>query len=309
MHTTLSLPSMLNIAHLTDLTTEVGPYTADPAVPNYLVENNRTLAFLQSQGYRFIFFPSQWWLATRHNRHADLEFHAWTRISSRELSHSELRRNLRLLSVLDQLHDDLSDDFNHLTRTFEALSQVPQHDSDAPIFAFAHIMKPHHPFAFDRECRPRRRHVFHHAPATSADQGYVVQLKCLNRLVLQLVDSLLRTSAVSPVILIQGDHGTKTLGASTARSTEAISPAAAPEHFGAFGAYYLPDGGAAEFGDSVTVVNVLGNVLRYYFGADVPRQREALYMSVTKRPYDFQQVDPEWLTGGDALAPLSRASH
>jgi hypothetical protein len=293
MHTTLSLPSLLNAAHLTELTNEMGPATSDPSIPNYLTEHNRTVRFLRARGYRFIFFPSQWWLSTRHNREADVEFRQWPQPSARELSHTELRRKVREISLLDDLQPDLSDDLDHVRRTLDGLRKVPRMGEGKPAFAFAHIMKPHHPFVFDARCHVRQHHP---ARRGRGDSGYPVQLRCLNPLVLQLVDTLLASSAIPPIILIQGDHGTKTLGATSARSAARISPSAARERFGAFGAYYLPDGGALEFGDTVTVVNVLGNVLRYYFGADLPRQPDDLYMSVSKAFYEFRQADPVWLS-------------
>ena len=63
------------------------------------------------------------------------------------------------------------------------------------------------------------------------------------------------------------------------RARGAVPPDAARERVGAFGAYYLPDGGAEAFGDTVTVVNVLGNVLRHYFGARPPPRGDEHYLS------------------------------
>ncbi|MEO7987093.1 MAG: hypothetical protein ABI766_11205, partial [Gemmatimonadales bacterium] len=75
LHTVLSIPSLLNASQIADVSRDVTGPTSDPTLPNYLVENNRTVRFLKSQGYRFAFFPSLWWPATRHNRHADFEAH------------------------------------------------------------------------------------------------------------------------------------------------------------------------------------------------------------------------------------------
>ena len=70
------------------------------------------------------------------------------------------------------------------------------------------------------------------------------------------------------------------------------APTNAWERFGAFGAYYLPDGGAAAFGDSVSVVNVLGNVLRHYFRADLPREPDDRYLSVEAAAVPVRRVAP-----------------
>jgi hypothetical protein len=49
----------------------------------------------------------------------------------------------------------------------------------------------------------------------------------------------------------------------------------------------------------VTLVNVLGNVLRYYFGADVPPSRDDMYVS-GQELYRFYRADPALLEPGAA---------
>ena len=296
VHTALSLPSMLNSSQLAGLSGELGSAAKDVSVLHYLVENNRTVAFVKSRGYRFVFFPSQWWLATQHNEHADSEAHVWTGLHPlRDLSRSHLRRTLREGSILDLLRPEAAWNVygDHSLRTLAAIAHVPK--TRGPVFVFAHLLIPHLPFVVDRECRPLTR-------GTRKGEGalYVGQVECVNRKVLELVTTLLRDSAVPPVILIQGDHGTKTLNFDKAASAEPIPLDAARERFGAFGAYHLPDHGAEAFGDSVTIVNVLGNVLRFYLGADLPRQPDDMYLSLGRTPFAFKRVDPGWLAGSPA---------
>jgi hypothetical protein len=177
------------------------------------------------------------------------------------------------------------------------MAEVPR--SEGPAFAFAHIMKPHDPYVFDRECRTLRRGADHD------DVGpYLEQLQCLNRMVLATVRLILERSEVPPIILLQGDHGTLLLHATGYADPGKVPPEAARERLGAFGAYYLPGGGAAAFGDTVTVVNVMGNVLRYYFGAGLPRASDAQYISPAEFPYDFRRVDAEWLSGEDSVSAI-----
>ena len=89
----------------------------------------------------------------------------------------------------------------------------------------------------------------------------------LNRMVLHTVTEILHRSPVPPIIILQGDHGTNLLRYSDAKSASLVSPAQARERFGAFGAYYLPDGGGPVRGQRF-VVNVLQRILSYYL---VPR--------------------------------------
>ena len=293
VHTLLSLPSLLNFSYLTPLTQEVGPRETDPTLPNYLVENNRAAAFLKKQGYRFLFFPSQWWISTRHNRNADSEFQAWQGVDPlRDATRSDLRRWLVRVTALPS---DYSHDADHVKRTFEGLQQVPL--TAGPTFTFAHILNPHRPIVFNAgNCSALRRPPSGGTTSVKRD-GYIRQVECLNDLLLGLVTSLVQRSSPAPVILLVGDHGTNSLRYSSAKSAETVSPAQARERFGAFGAFYLPEGRGRFLPESVTLVNVIPTVLNHYLGAQLRLAPDSLYMSLEQTPYLFAPVDPASLDG------------
>jgi hypothetical protein len=303
MHTVLSIPSLLNASHLLDLGREMPGRTSDPAVPNYLAENSRVVSFLKSQGYHFAFFPSYWWPATRRSPQADVDGGGPSGTDLvRALGHSELRRDLRIMSVLDLLHRETqwhAADADHITHTFDGLARVPA--MAGPVFAFAHVISPHKPFTFDEHCR-----TLSAGPKRRVGGGYVRQVECLDHMVLRLVNTLLRDSEVPPVILLQGDHGTSAPAFDRAVTNDEIPAAAARERFAAFGAYYLPGAGRGAMGDSVTVVNVLGDVLRAYFAADLPRQSDAMFLSTYPAPYVFRRASPAWLDGA-RIAPTTQS--
>jgi hypothetical protein len=294
VHTLLSIPSLLNFSHLTRLTGELGASETDPTLPDYLVENNRTAAFLRERGYRFLFFPSQWWISTAHNRNADWEFHPWTGINlAREATRSDLRRFLVRSTLLDFVaRGNHTWDADHVRRTLAELEQVPERQE--PTFAFAHVLNPHGPYVFAPDCQSLDGKSAGNS-SSPREHPYVGQIQCLNRLVLHLVTSLLQGSPEPPIILLQGDHGSNLLRYSSAKSASAVSPAQARERFGAFGAYYLPSGGGRLFADTVTVVNVFRKVLNHYFDAGIPPAPDELYMSLEHTPYNFVQVDPATL--------------
>jgi hypothetical protein len=301
LHTFLSLPSLLNASHVADLADEIGPKSLDRTITDYLVEHNRAVPYLKARGYRFAFFPSLSWEATQHSPQADLEFQPWRGLDlAREVTRSGLRQVLNktsLLKFVDWGSRQLVRD--HLTQTFAGIARIP--DVPGPVFTFAHVLNPHGPYVFDRECGSTSLEVADTGSSRGAD-AYVEQIQCLDRMVLRLVTTLLRRSELPPVILLQGDHGSKTLRFDRAGSAEEISLAAAKERLGAFGAYYLPDHGSEAFGDSVTVVNVLGNVLRFYLGAALPREPDHMYLSVDRAPYAFKRVDFAWLARADRSA-------
>jgi hypothetical protein len=289
--TTLSLPSLLNAAHLYQAGLELPADETDPTLMRHLLERSRVAAFLRERGYRYVYFPSAWWLMSQGSPLADSTVQVWSGLDvEREISRTELRRVLRQRTLLNYIYHDDRQYADHVRRTLEAFSRLPS--IREPVFAFAHVVNPHSPYVFDRSCRPpgamRNR---------DRQASYVAQVECLNRLLLRTVRHLLEDSEVPPVIILQGDHGTSTQGYYDAGSAREMSPAAARERFGAFGAYYLPAGGATAFGDTVTVVNVLGDVLRHYFGADLPREPDTRYVVASSAPYVFHAADPAWLLG------------
>jgi hypothetical protein len=293
-----SLPSLLNFAHVTRVGSELGGESSDASLSNYLLQHNRVARFLQSLGYRFLFFPSSWWAGTHDNPQADVRFEAWRGAGLKgELARSDLRRHLRTLTPLALL--DLSaTDFQHARKTFEGLKQVTRIPD--PTFAFAHIFLPHPPFIVDAECRPSAGEL----PLDSAEAAraytrqYLDQLTCTNRVVLDLVTTLLRTSPSAPVIILQGDHGATSLEPLAFVPRTPHSGAEARAEFGAFGAYYLPAGGNRALGGSITLVNLFRDILAYYFGLDIPREPDSLYYLIgLKYPNQFWRVTPGQLQG------------
>ena len=290
VHTLLSIPSLLNFSHLDRLQGELGPRETDPALPNYLVENNRTAAFLKAQGYKFLFFPSQWWVSTQHNRNADWEFEPWSGFElGRELTRSDMRRVFVGSTPLSLLRRSFAHDADHVKRTLDAIAKGG--GPSGPRFALAHIGSPHYPYVFDAECRtvPKR-------PMGAWDRrrrdAYIEQVQCLNGLLLKTVTAIQERSSPAPIILLVGDHGTASTRYSSAKSADAVAPVQARERFGTFGAFYLPEGGGRLLADSLTLVNVIPTVLNYYFDAGIPLAPDSLYMSLEQTPYLFAPVNP-----------------
>ena len=304
--TTLSLPSLLNAAHVYAAARELPRGTTDPTLMNQLVADSRVARFLRRRGYRYVLFPSSWWGSTRTSPLADSVVQVFEGFDlDRALSRSEFRRVLRRETILDYVHRDEPWDAEFVRRTLDGVGRLPS--LEAPVFAFVHVLNPHWPYVFDRRCRTPRR-----LSGIERRDAYLAQLECLNGLVLATVGRLIHDSKTPPVIILQGDHGSaiqahwmKTPGSAP---VERVPAKVAWERFGAFGAYYLPDGGAAAFGDTVTVVNVLGNVLRRYFGARLPREPDERYLSVEPDPFRFRRVTPEWVAHGRAEAAAAEIS-
>ena len=298
IQTYLSVSSMLNFSQLTQLTEDLGSSSTDHTVPTYLVRHNRAARFLKAHGYRYVLFPSAWWAATATSPLADDEFDPHEGFDpGYEIHRTELRLAVARSSLLRYvLPDDLPQVpmVAQFLRSFEGLREVPL--NSAPTFTFAHLLLPHIPYILDERCRPLAHPVADDQEADTPAQraAYVAQVRCTDRLVLELVTTLLRRSRTPPVILVVGDHGPRFADIGFYGHPARVSTAFVRERFGALGAFYLPAGGGSAFREPVTLVNVLGDVLRYYLGATLPRSDDAMYVS-GQELYRFYRVDPRLL--------------
>jgi hypothetical protein len=154
LHTFLSVPSLLNGAHVAGLADELGRGATDRTLLDHLVKHNRTVPFLKSQGYRYVFFANRSWEATQDDPRADVEVGVG---SGFDLAKEALRSDFRgvliktsllkfaRLRTLDVRRADVRE-------TLTGLARVPA--MPGPVFAFAHIMSPHTPYIFVRNCAP-----------------------------------------------------------------------------------------------------------------------------------------------------------
>ena len=290
VQTILSMPSLLNGSHLTQLTNDAGIDNPSFALPGYLVENNRTARFLRTQGYKYVLFPSMWWTQSQHSPLADVVYDSRPeRTLANEARRTELRQAVfnstllryKSLSVLDTLHEK---------RTMEGLKRLAA--DPAPTFAFAHVLLPHMPYYLDASCHVLQRPIIPEVEDSSAAQraARMEQRKCVDSMVLDVVTTVLHESKTPPVIMVVGDHGSRFNAPRFVDHADSLPPAFMRERFGAMGAFYMPAGGDTLFTGHVSLVNVVGKVLRYYFGADLPTNPDDMYVSGT-RPFHFYPVD------------------
>jgi hypothetical protein len=283
-HTYLSLASLLNAAHVYPLERELPPGTTDRTLANHLLARSRVSRLLRGQGYRFVFFPSSWWYATQTNTVADSVVDVLPGFSlGRAVSRTGFRRALWQASAVAWFYREAEGDAEIVRRTLHGIEGLAR--EPGPKFVFAHLMSPHRPYVLTRSCLTRPAGWRREAAA------YVAQLQCLNTIILRTVGRLIRDSARPPIIVLQGDHGTSFLEYSNAPTVSRVSIDAARERFGAFGAYYLPTSGSGILPDSVSVVNVMGDVLRAYFGARLAAQTDGQYMSLEQHPFAFRRMD------------------
>jgi hypothetical protein len=127
----------------------------------------------------------------------------------------------------------------------------------APFFVYAHFMMPHNPYYFRSDGTVIGEKA---ALLSNSDRNaYLEQLKFTNKVLVDVVDDLLKRSKSNTVIIIQGDHGFRYLGG---RYGEA-------ESHTILNAYYFPDHDYKLLTPDINPVNSFRVIFKKYFGADI----------------------------------------
>ena len=128
-------------------------------------------------------------------------------------------------------------------------------DLGVPKYTMAHIVKPHEPATFDRHGNyisgSSREVGFTADHDRGVPDAYIGQLLYINKLTLNMIDSILESYAQSPpIIVITADHG---------RST------GDGRNYSVLAAFHLPRGGNSVLYPSISLVNHFRLILDYYF--------------------------------------------
>jgi hypothetical protein len=135
-------------------------------------------------------------------------------------------------------------------------------------FIYAHIFPTHVPFVFNADGSLR-------AGGAEDTQSYLQAVAYTNTRLLEIVKTILRDSAVPPVIILQGDHGFVTT----------------PARVKILNAFYFP-GAPGLHADGVTPVNTFRLVFSHYFGLDYPLLPDQSYDTPRHHAYLFNAVPP-----------------
>jgi len=273
----LSLASSLNMEYLNYLSDELGVDSRDRTIPDSMIVDNRVWRALRGAGYRFLHLSSGYG-PTDHNRFADINY--------RPEVLNDFRTMLLETTILNPIVSPLGAAQKRARTlfTFEMIGEIAR--VEEPTFVFAHLLVPHPPFVFDRNCDPGPHTQGIWLGRPYEPKGYVDQLFCVNKMVVALVDEILAESKVPPIIILQADHGPESTTVEWDPPTEAFLR----ERMGIFNAYHLPGDGRSQLYASITPVNTFRLIFDFYFGTNLGLLEDKGYFSDYWHPYEFIQV-------------------
>jgi hypothetical protein len=252
-----------------------------------LLQNSRLARFLKEQGYQYLHLSS-WAGATKTDSLADKNFEL-EGDSNLELDSfsQELYQVSAIAPIAEKFSSSASSSLSgteskHRNRVLYAVDQlrkIPE-EYPGPKFVFAHILLPHDPYVFGPNCEEE------HPPGSTVEK-YLSHVSCANRLMVGVIEKILRSSANPPVIVIQADEGPYNIKYPLlpGKSYQESDPRSLQERARILNSYYLP---GVEIDKvlypSITPVNSFRLILNTYFGTGLG--------ILSDRSYIFQEQGP-----------------
>jgi len=263
-----SLPSSLNMRYLSE--DDHLASNDSLAYARWLLANNKTAYDLQERGYKYVFmlsgfaspsdiadinidfFPS----GPQYFESDGLQENAWFYKQSFWPLMVETTMAYPLIgeTIAKRTNETRPYSWPEPQRVLDVFSEAEKIPAmKEATFSFIHIIKPHDPISFDQDGNILDE-------IANTEDSFFAQLKFVNRRTLQMIDSILEQSSTPPIIVLQGDHGSR-LGA-VWRGPRDMT------HFEILNAYHFPDGGDSVLSSSITPVNTFRIMFNYYFDTD-----------------------------------------
>jgi len=297
--TAYSLASSLNMSHLLEMARETGPDLKSWVPLHQAIEDNRVIGELKKTGYRYIHFGT-WWLGTHRNRRADLNIDL---MSLSELGSLLYRNTLaypagRILGLGGFSGEERKFSWERTRHQFDRLENMGK--EPGPKFVFAHLIVPHEPYVFNPDGSFRTE--MEEEAATPRD-NYVAAVEFVNNRLKIVIERLLTSSAIPPIIIIQADEGPFPDGYEDDQANpdwRRAEPEKLREKFGIINAILVPglEGG---FYPGFTPVNTFRIIFNHIVGSEMELLPDRSYAFTNlDRRYEFFEVTGS-LRGRDRL--------
>lgn len=285
--TPLCLASSLNFSYLDDLARRVGPAGSLEACREKL-DDNAVAARLSKLGFRYVSIGSGVGQVKVETADVELNNRPDLPVFDEEtVNPVDLKPSSPLFRVKYDQHRE------RLLGVFDSLDMV----ATLPYkkFVFAHLLAPHPPFVFGPNGEP----VYSRGSISFADGSwlvsaatrewymshYIAQLQYVNKRTLQALDAILKQSKTPPIIVVQGDHGSR-----MNLDWESLARTDVREPFSILNAYYVPKNVRRHLYETISPVNTFRIILSDVFHEKLGLLPDRSYYSTADEPYGFVDV-------------------
>jgi hypothetical protein len=164
-----------------------------------------------------------------------------------------------------------------ILEVFEKTEDIPH--LREPTFSLVHIWAPHPPTLFDSNGNWPK--VIYHI----WEKGYVGQLIFVTKKLRILIEKLITSSEIPPIIILQSDHGIRFGGKKT--------PLFFKAHMGILNAYYFPGKEKHGLYRKITPVNSFRVLFNLYFGTRYKLLEDKSLFSELSSPLEFIRIADE----------------
>lgn len=271
--TQLSLASSLNFDYLENIDDRYAAGNKSRLGLSQLIRDNATRELLKSIGYTVIAFDSGY--EPTRLKDADLYLSSGFASDINDFEDLLLRTTLGRIftegiAFLNLPPDWEARDQAHRERilfTLEHLNTLPE--VEGPKFVFVHLIIPHWPHVFGPDGQP-----VHENPDSVS--GYRDQVQFINTQITPIIDKLLAESEQTPIIIIQGDHG------SIIESPK--------QRMSILNAYKFPDSMKDDLYPGLSPVNTFRMVFNYLLGSQEGLLEDNAFYSSYDDPYEYQII-------------------
>jgi hypothetical protein len=298
MSTGLSLTSMFNYSHLSDLAL---PVQTDPrysaAIRGYIVQN-KVFAALRSVGYRVATVSAGFDGLAFRSSDVSMDGGQINELEAALITNSILGPTLTTVApdaFPDQIRDRVR--WNLDPRNWLPSLTAPGRSHD-PFFLFVHVPSPHQPYVFGRGGDATRNPeialsdnlpYLNRTPqqVSVLAQAYADQLAYIDDLTISAVDELLLSVPSDCIVIVMSDHGP-----GVHIDWEHLATTDTRERFGTLFAARTP-GSTRLFGDAPTPVNLFPTLLNHYLGLRLPPNSNSSFIGVPPRHELIDVGDPD----------------
>jgi len=274
----LSYASSLNMKYINYLSDELGIEKRNFHKPYQMVDSNEVMKFFKSKGYHIINFASRDGV-TGNIEDADINL-----CEKNSYVDSQLLIMLIRTSILNPFYIEMFGAYNN-ERDLCVFSELPklQHQTEKPIFVFAHILIPHSPWRFG----PNGETLTYPPLWVEQDEltnkdGYKNQVIFVEKKIEEVIEKIFASAESPSIIVIQSDTGTSL---ESENQNENIK-----RKMKILNAYYLPENGTSLLYDTITPVNSFPIILNYYFNENFNLLEDKMYYSQHKTELNFTDV-------------------
>jgi len=306
--TELSLSSSLNLDYLPNLLPGMKKTWDDRQVLDHLIDKNQVSKYLKKIGYRYEAFTTGFPSVRPYS--ADLwvdsirSLSFYSGVLLQELP-SPAENDTVTISQFEDRRLMVEGALNNLAKSAPGGTQ--------PRFIFAHILAPHPPFVFGPSGEPIRPYKMGFSFVDGSDYfenggspkqyktGYADQATYLTKRVLETIDQILKRSAKPPIIIFQGDHGSK-----LKLNQQLLEKTDVNECFPNLNALYVPPEVRSNLYPGMTPVNSFRMIFNGLFHDTFDRLPDKSYYSGWLTPFDFIDVTSRIKSQGVSPSPATK---